>query len=638
MASPSESEDYFSESEDHVSKTSSQNGDDDEGGSSIEPHRIPLSELRVHHILDEMNLTWSQSQQLHDVMQAEMKSAGLLGEMNFGAQHRQGNSDTLRPIFATVKARLAFLEAANVTRTRLGELLLARAWILNKHEKHNRDMRAKAAKRRAAGKVKAVGEDGEGKEMEPVDAMQQDEVEDVEQPLDAEFPTPRRSSRGVRPSAIAADLGEMDIGTGMIATQREEGQRQVTPGSPMNVDEPVADRIESPARIGSLIRSTTTSIIYPTVFMVRVVNQRTGFAVRSSQLLTEPQRNGYVSIESLSYEMFTTLVSQRLGFNVQGRISGVVPKVHNIALIDSTILITEEVDWQAVLQVWQNHRRSTETNVFTNCSPKILEMTSKRQLSKSTPSMGDSTSRKKRTKTLKSIAKAPDVPIKIHVGGDDDLAGEVYIHRSRLEQVSPWFKRVATHIEVIELDNVNVTTLQAFYTWVYDRCIVVDGMEEELGKVKLDVNDSANNCPTVETGHATASSQSMVVDLTGGSDDDMSEAEDAGESDEASSTAHSSSEVALPWYMTAGLDTRGQIFGQLTDLYSFGTTYEIADFSIAVVLAWQRFSFRTSTYPCTTIIHHICQRVSLKSELMLYIIDCYAHYIPAESIMEARCR
>lgn len=358
MALPSESEDCLSESEDQVSETSSQNGEVDEDTSSVESHRIPLSKLRVHHISDELGLTSSQSQQFHDVMQAEMKSAGLLGEMNFSTQHRQSNGDALRPIFATVKKDLPFLEAADVTRTRLGELLWGRAWILNKNEKHNRDWRANNAKR-AAAVVNAVGENGEEEVTELVDAIQQEEVEKVQQPFDAELPTPQRSSRRLRPSVIAADLGELDIGSGLNATQREEDQQRVTPGSPMNVDEPMAERIERPARNTSLIRSTTTSGIYPTVFMVRVVKQKTGFAVRPSQLLTGTQRNGNVSIDSLSYDMFTTLVSQRLGFDVRGRISGVVPKVHNIAPIDSTIVITEEADWRAVLQVWQNHRRST---------------------------------------------------------------------------------------------------------------------------------------------------------------------------------------------------------------------------------------------------------------------------------------
>ncbi|KAH7094771.1 hypothetical protein FB567DRAFT_586125 [Paraphoma chrysanthemicola] len=302
-------------------------------------------------------------------------------------------------------------------------------------------------------------------------------------------------------------------------------------------------------------------------------------------------------------------------------------------------------------------------------------MPPKRQLSKSAPSTGDSTSRSKRTKTPKSIAKIPDVPIKIHVGSDDP-AGEVYIHRSRLERVSPWFRRQATHCEVIELDNVTVTTLQAFYTWVYDRHVVVDGMEEEMDKVKLNNNETTskrptvetshatassqskvidgteeemdnaklddhnptNKRPTAETSHATASSQSKVVDLTEDSDDDVSEDEDAGKSDENSSTAHSSSEDVLPWYMTAGHDTRDQIFGQLTHLYSFGTTHEIADFSFAVVLAWQRFSYKTSTYPCATFINHICQRVSLKSGLMQYVINCYANYIPVEDVIEEESR
>jgi hypothetical protein len=48
--------------------------------------------------------------------------------------------------------------------------------------------------------------------------------------------------------------------------------------------------------------------------------------------------------------MFITLVSQQVGFDVRGRISGVVPKFHAIAPIDMTVEIGEEATWRAVLQ------------------------------------------------------------------------------------------------------------------------------------------------------------------------------------------------------------------------------------------------------------------------------------------------
>jgi hypothetical protein len=100
-------------------------------------------------------------------------------------------------------------------------------------------------------------------------------------------------------------------------------------------------------------------VFHPTAFIVRVVNQTTGAAVHTSQLLTQTQQHEDVSVESLSYDMFITLVSQQVGFDVQGRISGVVPKFHAIAPIDMTVEIPEEATWRAVLQAWQNTRRKT---------------------------------------------------------------------------------------------------------------------------------------------------------------------------------------------------------------------------------------------------------------------------------------
>jgi hypothetical protein len=274
--------------------------------------------------------------------------------MNFGAAHKHGNEAALRPILATVKERLVFLEAAKIQKTRLAELLWARAMILNDNEKHNRYMvRAGKVKTRADGTTYTPGEEEEEQEQdEAVRVVQGDAPQDVEQ----ELPVPRRTSRGARPSVIAADLENMNIGSGQPSTtQHEEDQRPATPGSPMHIDEPVSE----PARTAAPPRPIAASVFHPTAFIVRVVNQSTGAAVHTSQLLTQTQQHEDVSVESLSYDMFITLVSQQVGFDVRGRISGVVPKFHAIAPIDMTVEIGEEATWRAVLQAWQNTRRKT---------------------------------------------------------------------------------------------------------------------------------------------------------------------------------------------------------------------------------------------------------------------------------------
>tara|TARA_R110002003_G_scaffold448_12_gene19896 strand:- start:3294 stop:4556 length:1263 start_codon:yes stop_codon:yes gene_type:complete len=355
MASPARSEDRLFELEDGPDAESdacSQHDEPEVVSYSTPPRRVPLSRLRVHDIESELNLTRAQGDLLHDLMQSEMKAAGLLGGMNFGAAHKHGNEAALRPIFTTVKEQLVFLEAVKIQKTRLAELLWARAMILNDNEKHNRYMvKAGKVKMRADGTTYTPGEE-EQEQDEAVQAVPGDAPQGVEQ----ELPVPRRTSRGTRPSVIAAEMENMNIGFGQPSTtQHEEDQRPATPGSPMHIDEPVSE----PARTAAPPRPIAASVFHPTAFIVRVVNQSKGAAVHTSQLLTETQQNEDVSVESLSYDMFITLVSQQVGFDVRGRISGVVPKFHAIAPIDMTVEIGEEATWRAVLQAWQNTRRKT---------------------------------------------------------------------------------------------------------------------------------------------------------------------------------------------------------------------------------------------------------------------------------------
>ncbi|KAF2833960.1 hypothetical protein CC86DRAFT_365710 [Ophiobolus disseminans] len=101
------------------------------------------------------------------------------------------------------------------------------------------------------------------------------------------------------------------------------------------------------------------NVFHPSSFIIRVVDNITGAAILTSQLVTAPRPNGQPFVDNLSFGTFLTLVSEQVGFNVQGRIRAVVPRFHAIAPIDSLVELRSEVTWRAVLQVWQNTRRKT---------------------------------------------------------------------------------------------------------------------------------------------------------------------------------------------------------------------------------------------------------------------------------------
>jgi hypothetical protein len=227
--------------------------------------------------------------------------------------------------------------------------------------------------------------------------------------------------------------------------------------------------------------------------------------------------------------------------------------------------------------------------------------------------------------------------------GNGDSASTVYIHRSRLDKVSPWFKRIAAHSEVIELDHVSAETLQAFYAWVYDDRIVVKGLQEEMDNSEASHEDTGDDSEMDEAKSPSATKDRRVVDLTEGSDDGMDEGgtdgdEGADVDGSTSSTVAELDSEHLPWYLTSSLDKRGVIFGRLLDLYAFSVTYEVTDFKVAAVIAWQRFSYATSTSPSATVIRNICMAIPLASGLVQYLTGCYAYHIGAENIKKDRSR
>jgi hypothetical protein len=174
-------------------------------------------------------------------------------------------------------------------------------------------------------------------------------------------------------------------------------------------------------------------------------------------------------------------------------------------------------------------------------------------------------------------------------------------------------------------------------------------MEEEMAKgeprVKVHTDRKAYT-DAIRGADTTGTSESEVVDLT--IDIDDSEVSEVGEEDEVtdeeeanndhtnSTTSADNDGEDLPWYMISSLKAHGQVFGRLLDLYTFSVMYEVPGFKSAVMLAWQRFSYVTSTYPCATVIGNVCQRVPVTSELVRYLVGCYAYYVGAKEIKRNR--
>lgn len=239
------------------------------------------------------------------------------------------------------------------------------------------------------------------------------------------------------------------------------------------------------------------------------------------------------------------------------------------------------------------------------------------------------------------------MPIKIQAG-DGYQPFIVYVHRSRLDKVSTWFKGQTAHSDTIELE-VRAETLQAFYTWVYEDRIEVDGLEAEMKKAcKSSVLDGPSK--SLKSEATIAAIKGAVVDLTEDSESDSTEEdEDAatkdGELDDGGIAEEENEDVSdttvehldgenqdLPWYLASSLNHRAQCFGRLAELYTFGIWYEITAFKVAVILACQRLLRSTERYPSATVIRNVCLAVPLTSGLMQYSIEWHAYYVNAADV------
>jgi hypothetical protein len=317
----------------------------------------PRKTPRVCNIENELRLTPGQSNQLRVLMNEEMKKADILGKINFYPKSKAQHEEALSHVIEAAKRELDFLGEKGVDEDRLNELLMARAHICNSNEKHNEFMVK-------TGRVKArISIVDPATASSAVSNIQQEHIQQELASLDDDAPiatrtrarSEARTERAVTPTpirrrtrkstAIAARLRDMDIGT---AAQQEAAEEEAVPAPADN------DTEQQPPAILTQF-NTGIFTLYPTAFLIRVINSTTGAAIHASQLLPASP----TSIDDMSYQAFIDKVTQAVGFDVRNRISAVVPKALGSAFVsnDVRITITGEQEWRAALQLWQNARK-----------------------------------------------------------------------------------------------------------------------------------------------------------------------------------------------------------------------------------------------------------------------------------------
>jgi hypothetical protein len=292
-----------------------------------------------------------------------MRDADLLGNMNFKTSKAE-YKESLWPILARVLEELDFVVGAEMSGKRVGELMLARAMVVNRNEVHNSYMVATGrVKQRADGTVyvndreeeQQNGEvplvDGEdegvqqlGEEEEGVQQLAEDDEivqqaskdhdmvidgdNDQAQPAAEDEAMPAANlgvidETGPRPSIVAATLGGLSLD--VLAAQPEE---ELAPGSPMQVDKSTPQpelkvelQAETPkSRITPAQLAMLSTAFYPTFFLIRVAGSTASTATLISECI-DPAHTGPITINSLSFDRFMQVVSRQLGYDVRGSIS-----------------------------------------------------------------------------------------------------------------------------------------------------------------------------------------------------------------------------------------------------------------------------------------------------------------------------
>lgn len=301
----------------------------------VQPRKRAQPRPTTRQIEDELHLTSQHGKRLHDLIQSELKKAGLLGKINFSSRMAEDEKNTLQQIYATAKQKLGFLEAAGVGEARLDQLLYQRTLIINSNERHNKYMvKTGRVKRR-------LGEAASGEQQQPELPSQE-----MMSSLSALIPTEQEEEQSVMAPVL---IQAREVGDAAATTKVREGEH-ATPSSPMHNEDQTASRGASPGHDEVLLTS----------FIVRVKDSTAGAAIHASQLVSSSQQDKPVTINELSLETFLGLASEQVHFDVTGCISAVVPNTCIFSGTKSTkIALVSEETWKAVLQAWQSARCKT---------------------------------------------------------------------------------------------------------------------------------------------------------------------------------------------------------------------------------------------------------------------------------------
>lgn len=383
------------------SAASSDDANSDYASSTHTPHLVSTIEHELH-------ITRLQRNLLRNSLASAMREGDLPGSLNFKTR-KHACKNALQPIFTTVLADLDFGVGARLSAKGVGELLVARARIVQRNEGHGRYMVAtgRVGKGRdgrgfeAEEEELAVGEEG-GRyvngEEEGVERGVKDEGieqgagdEGVEQEEDVRQAPSNRdmdmnndqvqsahesrvstlsitNETGPRPSVVAGMLGDFSL-SGLAAQPEEDDMTPgspmhgdaSTPGSPMHFDEPTSQpepevQLKPTPSKTHTIHTPPPTDFWPVTFIIRVANSTSGTAILVSELL-DPTQSPPITAESLSFARFLQLVPQKLGFDVEGRISAALPWYLRFLPEDSLVPLCSEETWWAVLQEWQGSRR-----------------------------------------------------------------------------------------------------------------------------------------------------------------------------------------------------------------------------------------------------------------------------------------
>jgi hypothetical protein len=231
----------------------------------------------------------------------------------------------------------------------------------------------------------------------------------------------------------------------------------------------------------------------------------------------------------------------------------------------------------------------------------------------------------------------------------------VYIHRRRLEKVSPWFSHNAPNNKILKLEDVSAQTLQTFYSWIYGEEEILDTIEEveeaveaseAIGVATAKDSDALSH---EEDGQAAEEDSSSIAVPSPtikkenvNTDGEQGEEEGAGEDEggvEESETANTSPRTAndeeTPWYMGPENDSRTRVFGRLLDVYIFSIDYEITGLKLDSLLAWQRFYDACYLTLNNRVTHNTYKRISSSSGFAKFLFHCYAFDSASETQLRA---